>query len=235
MQGQYLAFIDAYVRMHGCAPAESELQRHFGVTPPSVHQMVLTLERKGLINRVPGAARSLTLQVETADLPPLEPPRQRVRHSATNVPASASPLPIKSRSRTREKKRTKPDAMSEYVDGSLMTHRLRYKEGLSAHVAGRYGVYRTSALLTSPVICDCTCPSEEFPCKHVRALRKTWEVNPASFLDLHACLSGLAVQPKARLIDAIGQLLLIFPQALGHLGIRGFEAESGAEDWADDE
>jgi DNA-binding FadR family transcriptional regulator len=53
-QGQYLAFIDAYTRVHGRAPAEADMQRHFGVTPPSVHQMVLTLERAGLIRRQPG-------------------------------------------------------------------------------------------------------------------------------------------------------------------------------------
>jgi Mn-dependent DtxR family transcriptional regulator len=47
-QGQYLAFIYAYTQMHGRAPAEAELQRHFRVTPPSVHQMVLTLERAGI-------------------------------------------------------------------------------------------------------------------------------------------------------------------------------------------
>jgi hypothetical protein len=43
-QGQYLAFIDAYTRVHRWPPAEWEMQRHFGVTPPSVHQMILTLE-----------------------------------------------------------------------------------------------------------------------------------------------------------------------------------------------
>ena len=48
-QGQYLAFIDAYTRVNGRPPAESDMQRHFGVSPPSVHQMVLTLERLGLI------------------------------------------------------------------------------------------------------------------------------------------------------------------------------------------
>ena len=48
-QGQYLAFIFAYTRVLGRPPAESDLQRHFGVSPPSVHQMVLTLERAGLI------------------------------------------------------------------------------------------------------------------------------------------------------------------------------------------
>src|SRR3954449_2619824 len=46
-QGQYLAFIDAYTRVHGRPPAESDMQHRFGVSPPSVHQMVLTLERLG--------------------------------------------------------------------------------------------------------------------------------------------------------------------------------------------
>ena len=53
-QGQYLAFIDAYTRLHRRPPAEREMQRHFGVTPPSVHQMILTLERAGFIRRQPG-------------------------------------------------------------------------------------------------------------------------------------------------------------------------------------
>ena len=37
-QGQYLAFIDAYTRVHGRPPAEADMQRHFRVSPPSVHQ-----------------------------------------------------------------------------------------------------------------------------------------------------------------------------------------------------
>src|SRR5438128_2047648 len=52
-QGEYLAFIDAYTRVTGRPPAESDIQRRFGVSPPSVHQMVLTLERLGLIRRRP--------------------------------------------------------------------------------------------------------------------------------------------------------------------------------------
>jgi Mn-dependent DtxR family transcriptional regulator len=47
-QGQYLAFIDAYTRVTGRPPAEADLQRHFAVSAPSVHQMVVTLERAGL-------------------------------------------------------------------------------------------------------------------------------------------------------------------------------------------
>ena len=74
-QGQYLAFIDAYTRVHGRAPAEADMQRHFGVTPPSVHQMVLTLERAGLIRRQPGLARSIQVLVDPDRLPRLRPPQ----------------------------------------------------------------------------------------------------------------------------------------------------------------
>jgi Mn-dependent DtxR family transcriptional regulator len=68
-QGQYLAFIYAYMRVHGRAPAEADMQRKFRVTAPSVHQMVLTLERAGLIRRQPGVARSIELLVPPEALP----------------------------------------------------------------------------------------------------------------------------------------------------------------------
>lgn len=70
-QGQYLAFIYAYTRVQGRPPAEADLQRYFAVTPPTVHQMVLTLERCGLIRRTPGVARSIELLVAPEDLPVL--------------------------------------------------------------------------------------------------------------------------------------------------------------------
>jgi Mn-dependent DtxR family transcriptional regulator len=73
-QGQYLAFIDAYTRVHGRAPAEADMQRHFGVSPPSVHQMVLTLERAGLIRRQPGMPRSIEVLVAPEHLPVLNHP-----------------------------------------------------------------------------------------------------------------------------------------------------------------
>jgi repressor LexA len=71
-QGQYLAFIHLYTKLHRQAPSEAELQRHFGVTPPSVHQMVLTLERNGLIERTPWQARSIRVLVPPQELPDLE-------------------------------------------------------------------------------------------------------------------------------------------------------------------
>lgn len=68
-QGQYLAYIYAYSRLNRRAPAEADMQRHFGVSPPSVHQMVLGLERAGLIRRQPGVARSIELLVPSEQLP----------------------------------------------------------------------------------------------------------------------------------------------------------------------
>ena len=68
-QGQYLAFIHAYTLVISRPPAEADLQRFFQVTPPSVHQMVLTLERIGLIRRQPGIARSIEVLVEPEALP----------------------------------------------------------------------------------------------------------------------------------------------------------------------
>lgn len=70
-QGQYLAFIYAYTRVLGRAPAEADIQRYFKVTPPTVHQMLITLERIGLIRRKPGVARSIELLVEPESLPVL--------------------------------------------------------------------------------------------------------------------------------------------------------------------
>ena len=71
-QGHYLAFIYTYAHMFGRPPAETDMQRHFRVSPPSVHQMVVTLERNGLIRRQPGAPRSIELLVAPQLLPILE-------------------------------------------------------------------------------------------------------------------------------------------------------------------
>jgi repressor LexA len=71
-QGQYLAYIYYYTKIHGRPPAESDLQRFFRVTPPVVHQMIKTLNARGLIERQPGAARSIRLRLTRAQLPDLE-------------------------------------------------------------------------------------------------------------------------------------------------------------------
>ena len=74
-QGQYLAYIYAYTRLHRRPPAETDMQQYmqqyFRVSPPSVHQMVLTLERAGFIRRKPRIARSIELLVDPEHLPDL--------------------------------------------------------------------------------------------------------------------------------------------------------------------
>ena len=71
-QGQYLAYIYHYTKVNGVPPAEADIQRYFRVSPPSVHQMILTLEKHGLISRVPGQPRSVRVLLPSWDLPPLE-------------------------------------------------------------------------------------------------------------------------------------------------------------------
>ena len=78
-QGQYLAFIHAYTLVMGRSPAEADMQRFFVLTPPSVHQMVLNLERLRLISRKPGVARSIELLVDPDILPKLQPVISSVR------------------------------------------------------------------------------------------------------------------------------------------------------------
>ena len=71
-QGQYLAFIHAYTTLHRREPAEADFQAFFRVMPPSVRRMVVTLHDRGLITRVPGQSRSITLRVPPEQLPPLQ-------------------------------------------------------------------------------------------------------------------------------------------------------------------
>jgi repressor LexA len=49
LQGQYMAFIVAYAKLNRRSPAEADFQRYCDVAPPSVHNMIVTLERRGLI------------------------------------------------------------------------------------------------------------------------------------------------------------------------------------------
>ena len=73
-QGQYLAFIHAYALVNGRPPAEADIQRFFAVTPPSVHNMIKELERRGLITRVPRQPRSIAVSVPEDELPRLRQP-----------------------------------------------------------------------------------------------------------------------------------------------------------------
>jgi len=71
-QGQYLAFIYCYTKIHRQSPSEPDMRTYFRVTAPSIHQMVVTLEKNGLISRVPGKARSIQLLVPKEEIPQLD-------------------------------------------------------------------------------------------------------------------------------------------------------------------
>ncbi|MCP4426595.1 MAG: MarR family transcriptional regulator [Chloroflexi bacterium] len=70
-QGQYLAFIYYYTKVNGRPPAERDIQNYFKVTPPTVHRMVMELEKRELITKVPRQPRSIKLLVSRAEIPDL--------------------------------------------------------------------------------------------------------------------------------------------------------------------
>ncbi len=71
-QGQFLAFIYYYTKVNGRPPAEADMQRYFQLSPSSVHQMVVTLEKRGHLVRAPGQGRSIRLLLPREKLPDLE-------------------------------------------------------------------------------------------------------------------------------------------------------------------
>lgn len=71
-QGQYLAFIYYYTKLNGRPPAEADLQRYFKTTPPTVHNMVVQLEKKTLIEKKPNEPRSIKCLLSRTELPDLE-------------------------------------------------------------------------------------------------------------------------------------------------------------------
>jgi len=82
-QGQYLAYIYNYTIMNRRPPAEADLQRFFRTTPPTIHQMILKLEERGLISRVQRQARSIRLLVDSDEIPRLRKPNCSERQNRT--------------------------------------------------------------------------------------------------------------------------------------------------------
>jgi repressor LexA len=54
------------------APAELDMKRYFQVTPPTVHAMIVELERRGFISREPAKPRAIRLLLKREELPDLE-------------------------------------------------------------------------------------------------------------------------------------------------------------------
>ena len=123
--------------------------------------------------------------------------------------------------------------MTEYIDSPRVTQRVRHEKQLSARIAGNFGTYRTTVSQSKKMTGECTCPSELWPCKHIHALRATWEANPKSFFDLDDWLKKLAEEPKANLVEAIGSMVSAYPALLAVFGVPGFEdkADVNEEDY----
>ena len=62
-----------YTLINRQPPSEADLQRFFRVTPPAVHQMIIELERRGLISRIPRQPRTIKVLLRAEDLPQLQP------------------------------------------------------------------------------------------------------------------------------------------------------------------
>jgi DNA-binding MarR family transcriptional regulator len=75
-QGQFLAFIREYMMRNqaGVAPSHADFQRFFNLTPPSVNSMLIRLEQRGFICRIPGKARAIELTIDPDWIPPLARP-----------------------------------------------------------------------------------------------------------------------------------------------------------------
>jgi uncharacterized Zn finger protein len=128
-------------------------------------------------------------------------------------------------------KSTFDDRVAEYVNSPLVTCRVLYGKKVAARIAGNYGVYRTFVSRVSKEITGgCSCPSEIIPCKHVYALRATWDENAGSFFDLDGWLEGLAKQSKADLIESIGKMVVESPELLALFGVEGFEVDEDGEE-----
>lgn len=81
-QGQYLAFIYAYTTINDYAPAVTDLQRFFGVSGATAHNMVVRLADLGLLARIPGAARSIEILIPPESLPVLRRPKENTSWAA---------------------------------------------------------------------------------------------------------------------------------------------------------
>ena len=75
-QGQFLAFIREYMMRNeaGVAPSHAEFQRFFDLTPPSVNSMLIRLEQRGFIRRIPGKARAIEIVIQPDATAPLDRP-----------------------------------------------------------------------------------------------------------------------------------------------------------------
>lgn len=89
-QARYLAFIQKYTDQHGIAPSEMEMAQVMCVMPPSVNQMMKSLEKLGFIARSPGVARSIRILLPDDLVPKWK------RGGEVEIPEATTKLPKRS-------------------------------------------------------------------------------------------------------------------------------------------
>lgn len=71
-EGQYLAFIYYYTKINSQPPAYSDFQRYFKTDPTSVYRMLMQLETKNYISKIPKKPRSISITISTKVIPDLD-------------------------------------------------------------------------------------------------------------------------------------------------------------------
>jgi len=72
LQGQYLAYIRIWAKIHGRPPSENEIAAFSRLRGPSAHRMIPRLEGCGCVARTPEAPRTLRILLPRAEIPDRE-------------------------------------------------------------------------------------------------------------------------------------------------------------------
>jgi hypothetical protein len=71
-QGQLVAYVYWYTKVHRVPPAENEIADFLGIRGPSAHQLILRLEAKAILSRQPGEPRTIKILLAREEVPDLE-------------------------------------------------------------------------------------------------------------------------------------------------------------------
>lgn len=71
-QGQLIAYVYWYTKVHRMPPSENEIAEFLGVRGPSAHAMIVRLGTRGILTRRPGEPRAIRGFVPRDEIPDLE-------------------------------------------------------------------------------------------------------------------------------------------------------------------
>lgn len=71
-QGQLVAYVCWYTKVHRVPPSENESAEFLGVRGPSAHRTIVLLDARGVLSRRPGEPRTLKVLLPRDEIPDLE-------------------------------------------------------------------------------------------------------------------------------------------------------------------